>query len=908
MKKYIPAEVETRWQKKWKETGLYGVDLKSAKTPFYLLVELPYSSGDLHIGHWFAFAVTDIFGRFKRMQGFDVFFPVGFDAFGLPAENAAIKRKLHPQDWTFKNIETMTNQFQLMGGIFDWDHVAITCLPEYYKWNQWIFLKMLERGIAYRGKTLSNWCPVDKTVLADEQVISGKCDRCGADIELKEISQWFLKITDYAEELLWPGSEEVDWPKSVIEGQNNWIGKREGAVIRFEVVTEGQRDKAGEGIEVKENTSKVGSDSFEVRTIEVFTTRVDTLFGATFLVLAPEHPILTKIVPKNNSNEVERYQFISAGKSQVERKEMREKTGVFTGAYAINPISGKEIPVWIADYALMGYGTGALFGDAHDERDVEFAKKYKIPLKPTLVTGKKDRDKLILNLEEVFTGEGILVDSGEFSGMTSAIAKKAIVKKLEEEKTGQAQIQYHLHDWSISRQRYWGTPIPIINCPKCGAVPVDEKDLPVELPYDVDFTPQGKPPLATAEAWMKVKCPKCGGDAQREPETMDGFFDNSWYFYRYLDPKNEREPFDKLRAQKWMPVDIYFGGAEHTLGHTMYSRFFTKFFRDLDLVDFEEYAKRRVNHGVILGPDSHRMSKSRGNVVNPDEEVKSYGADSIRLYLAFIGPYDLVAPWDPGGIRGVYHFLQRVWGLGEKVTSDWLSGDQVRRSSGEKNPDNPITQQPENLHMMHKTIKKVTEDIENIKFNTAVAALMEWLNYLSGKVHAGKVTKVAKESKESKVSGTSDSSDSSDSFVTSVTRLEYEVFLKLLAPFAPHITEELWQELQKHESRSMNHGKEKPKNLNNVFTRPKVAKFIIHDSIHSQPWPKYDPALAQAKKITLVVQVNGKLRDRLPVEAGISQQEAEKLALASDKVQRWIGDANPRKVIFVNDRLINFVI
>lgn len=807
MTKYIPMTVEKKWQKVWKENGQQKIDLLKPGRKYYLLVEFPYSSGDLHIGHWFAFGVTDIFGRFKKMQGYDVFFPIGFDSFGLPAENAAIRRKLHPRDWTLKNIQTMTRQFHLIGGIHDWDHVIVTCFPEYYKWNQWIFLKMLEKGIAYRGKSLSNWCPVDQTVLADEQVINGKCDRCGADVTLKEVSQWFLAITKYANRLLWKGDEKVDWPKAVREGQNNWIGRSEGVLINFAL--------KGKDLQIK-----------------VFTTRQDTLYGATFLVLAPEHPLVADITEKGQLKQVKEYQKMAAGKSQVERKEMREKTGVFTGAYATNPVNGEEIPIWTSDYALMGYGTGALFGDAHDQRDVEFAKKYKIALKPTLITGDKDRDKRILNLEEVFTGEGLLVDSGEFSGMTSAQAKKAIVKKLEKENSGQAQVQYHLHDWSISRQRYWGTPIPIINCPKCGVVPVPEKDLPVELPYEgVDYTTlKGQPPLATNKKWMKVKCPNCRGDAQREPETMDGFFDNSWYFYRYLSPNDQEQIFDGNLLKKWLPVDVYFGGAEHTLGHTMYSRFFTKFFKDIGLVDFDEYAKRRINHGVILGTDTRRMSKSRGNFVNPDEEVKRYGADAIRTYLAFIGPYDLVAPWDPGGIRGVYHFLERVWKLADSV---------------EKTAKLSV----EDTYWINKTIKKVGEDIENIKFNTAVAALMEWLNHLSRKAHSGKISQA-----------------------------EFKTLLLLLAPFAPHLTEELWQ--MAGEKRS----------------------------IHDQPWPKYDAKLATAKKITLVVQINGKVRDKLLVEAGISEEDAQKLAIESEKVQKFLGGKSPRKVVYVADRLLNLVV
>lgn len=815
-KKYVPAEIERKWQKKWKDAKINAVSLEDSKDQkkFYLLVEFTYPSGDLHMGHWFAFAVPDILARMKKMQGYRVFAPNGFDAFGLPAENAAIKRGIHPRDWTFGNIEKMKAQFESMGGVYDWEHQVITCEPDYYKWNQWIFLKMYEKGLAYRGKTLSNWCPKDQTVLANENVENGCCWRCGTEVVQKEVEQWFLKITDYADKLIWnEKNASVQWPKSLKEGQNNWIGKSEGTIIEFKV----------------QNSNPIQSDSkFK---IDVFTTRVDTLYGATFLVLAPEHPILAKIVPNNYSKQVKTYQSISAKKSEMERKENKEKTGVFTGAYAINPADGRQIPVWTSDYVLMGYGTGALFGDAHDERDVEFAKKYTIPLKPTLLTGDPKRDKRIKNLQEVLTGEGVLFDSGEFSGLKSAEARTKITDHLAKKGNGRGEIVYHLHDWSISRQRYWGTPIPIIHCENCGIVPVPEKDLPVELPYDVDFAPKGRPPLATAEDWVKVKCPNCSGEARREVETMDTFFDSSWYFLRYLDTKNNKEIANKKVLSDWMPVDIYFGGAEHTLGHTLYSRFFVKFLQDIGVVPpVSEYAKKRVHHGVILGPDGQRMSKSHGNVVNPDDEVMQYGADAVRLYLAFLGPYDLVAPWDPGGIRGVYNFLQRTWRLIESVGANApiLTDDQ---------------------HEMHKAIKKVGEDLEATKFNTAVSTMMELLNHLSRKAHKGKISKV-----------------------------EYKTFLQLLAPFAPHITEELWEMLGENAS------------------------------IHRESWPEYDSKLAQAKQVTLVVQVNGRVRDKLLVEAGIDKESAEKLAIGSEKVTKFLGSKSPQKVIFIPDRLVNFVV
>lgn len=806
MKKYIPSQIEPKWQKKWAEDKLYAIDLEKAKKPYYLLVEFAYSSGDLHIGHWFAFGVTDIFGRFKRMHGFDVFFPVGFDAFGLPAENAAIKRGLHPSDWTLSNIETMTAQFKMMGAIHDWKHQVITCLPEYYKWNQWIFLKMLEKGIAYKGAAFANWCPVDQTVLADEQVVNGKCDRCGSNIEQKEVEQWFLRITEYANRLLWTKDTKLDWPKAVKEGQNNWIGKSEGMEITFRM--------DGMGDEIK-----------------VYTVFPETIFGVTYMVLAPEHKLVDKITTEDQRVEVEKYVRTAEKKSQQERISLdKQKTGVLTGSYCINPVNNKKVPIWIADYVIATYGTGAVMGvPGSDYRDFEFAKKFGLEIR-RVIDETASSDKPILTEKDVLE-EGVLVNSGQFSGLeTPNPARDKIKDFMEEKGWGKRQIQYHLHDWSISRQRYWGTPIPIINCPKCGIVPVPERDLPVELPYEVDHKPKGKPPLATAEGWMKVKCPKCKGEATREPETMDGFVDNSWYFYRYLSPHNQDYIFDKDLVKKWLPLNIYFGGSEHTLGHTMYSRFFTKFFYDTGLIDVDEYALKRFNHGVILGPDGARMSKSRGNIVNPDQEVKDFGADTVRLYLGFIGPYDIVAPWNPGGMHGVYHFLQRVWGLQEKLT---INDERLMMND---------------LRMMHKTIKKVGEDIEGLKFNTAIASLMEWLNHLSKK------EKVSKE--------------------------EYRTFLLLLAPFAPHITEQLWEIMDE--------------------------KY----SIHQQTWPEFDGKYLEEDEVSVVIQVNGKVRDLLMIQKDIlsNKEVIEKRVLESKKVQKYLSEKKPMKTIYVQGKVFNIVV
>lgn len=793
VKKYIPSEIESKWQKKWDEEGIYDPDLSSDKKNFYLTVEFTYTSGDLHIGHWFAFAVPDIFARFKRMKGLNVFFPNGVDAFGLPAENAAIKKGIHPRDGTLANIARMKEQFKLMGATYNWDFEVITCNPEYYKWNQWIFLRLLEKGLTYRGKMLSNWCPNCQTVLANENVESGRCWRCGTQVVQKEVEQWFFKITEYAERLIWQDPPQVDWPKPLRDAQNNWIGRSEGVVIKFDE-------------------------------IEVFTTRQDTIFGVSFIVISSEHPLLSKLTMPENKKEVEQYVKNSAKKSELERKENKEKSGVFTGSYVKNPINNGKVPVWVSDYVLLSYGTGAVMGvPAHDERDFEFANKYNLSIPSVIeVSGKA--------MSEGYEGEGIMINSGGYNGLTTSEARQKISNYLEEHHLGRKEVQYHLHDWSISRQRYWGTPIPIIYCDSCGIVPVPDKDLPVELPYDVDFSPKGKPPLATAEEWVNVKCPKCAGPARREVETMDTFMDSSWYFLRYLDPKNDKEIFNREVVKKWMPMNLYFGGAEHTLSHTLYSRFIVKFLKDIGLIDTEEYALKRIHHGVILGPDGSRMSKSRGNVVNPDEQVKEYGADAVRLYLAFLGPYDLVVPWNPGGMNGLYHFLQRVWRLQEKL------GKQAQKLG------------KEDLKMMYKTIKKVTEDIEAVKFNTAIAALMEWLNYLSAK--------------------------------GMVKREEYETFLLLLAPFAPHTTEELWSILKQQ------------------------------FSIHQQSWPRFDNQYLQEQELKIIVQVNGKVRDILVIDKDIlsNKEVVEKMAKSSEKIKRFTHEQSVKKIVYIPGKVINFVI
>jgi len=768
--KYQPKNFERKWFDTWEKEKIYRFGIDNNKKKYYVLVELPYTSGDLHIGHWFAFTAPDVLARFKRMIGFNVFFPNGYDAFGLPAENAAIKRQVHPQDWTLKNIETMTRQFYTMGTMIDWSHQAITCLPEYYRWNQWIFLKMHEKGLVYRGTSLSNWCPSCQTVLANENIESGRCWRCGSQVVQKEVAQWFIKITAYADRLIWPEKPGVDWPNSVRTGQNNWIGKSTGMILNFGGV-------------------------------DVFTTRPETADGASFIVLAPEHHLVAKFTTAENKNKVEEYIKKSNQKTEMERKENREKTGVFTGGYVKNPVTGKDIPVWVADYVLLDYGTGAIMAvPAEDERDCEFAKKF--------------------NLQIIKTS-------------------------LKAKPKGKKKSTYHIRDWSISRQRYWGTPVPMVHCKKCGIVPVAEKDLPVELPYKVDFAPHGKPPLASNKEWINVKCPKCGSMAKRDAETLDTFFDSSWYFWRYLDPHYNSGPFDTELAKKITPVDIYFGGAEHTLGHTLYARFFTKFFQDIGLVSYDEFAKKRVQHGIVLGHDKNKMSKSKGNVINPDDVVTEYGADTVRMYLCFMMPYEGTGPWSDETIAGVNLFLKRIWEIYH--TQFKIINDKLRIKSV---IDNSQSENKELISKLNKTIKQVTRDIENIKMNTAIATMMEFLNVWESSLTTNYQPLTANNAKK---------------------------FLQILAPFAPFTTEEIWREV-----------------------------FEEKNSIHLSAWPKAGTVVEEI--ITVPVQVNGKLRAilRIKYQAASNKKEIEKTALGNEKVKKYL-EGKKYKTVYIPGKIINFI-
>lgn len=965
IEKYSASKIEKKWQKIWEKTKLYKVkDKIEGKENFYHLVMFPYPSGDLHIGHWYNFAPADVYARHKKMRGFNVLSPMGFDAFGLPAENAAIKNKIHPRVWTYKNIANMRRQLKLMGCIYDFSREVITADPAYYKWTQWMFLKMFEAGLAYKKKVLANWCPKDQVVLANEQVIDGHCWRHPDTLVIqKEVNQWMLKITDYAEDLL-GGLEKLDWPERTKLMQKNWIGKSEGVIVKFEIVKSDSRSPTS-------RTPEVGFQYRNQTSIEVFTTRPDTLFGATYVVISPEHPLVESITTKEQKEAVRHYIVNSHLKTELERTSLeKEKTGVFTGSFAINPTNNEKIPIWISDYVLMNYGTGAIMAvPAHDERDWEFAKKFNLPIRTvieplylqttepgkikdsvpfdernaiiaivkhwkeekymalkwkkvawgTFITGGIEAGQtaeeaakmeireetgflrpeliadfgvihgkfyhvpkkvnrfahartLLFNLKDgecetiseseaqiheilwltknelrnfltpdthqralemlegkaVFTGTGLLTNSGKFNGMESEEAKKEIISFTG----GEAKTQYRLRDWIISRQRYWGAPIPMIYCEDCGLQPVSEKDLPVKLPNLKNFKPVagGKSPLARVGSFVNTKCPKCKSKATRETDTMDTFVDSSWYFLRYADPKNNGQFASKEKLKNWLPVNMYIGGAEHSVLHLLYSRFLIKVLKDSGYLNFGEPFKALRHQGIILGEDGQKMSKSRGNVVDPDELVKNYGADTVRMYLCFMSDYSQGGPWNPTGILGIKRFLDRIF---TKITN---TKSEIPKKSQSTNL--------EIERLLNQTIKKVSEDIENFRFNTAISALMILFNTVEK---------------------------------TTITKNTAKIFLKLLAPFAPHFSEELWSLL----------GNKK--------------------SIHLELWPEYNPKLIEAGEYELIIQVNGKLRDRIMISKNLERPEIEKLVLKREIVKKYLGEKLPKKIIFVPSRLINVV-
>ncbi len=810
MKAYDFRTIEQKWQRIWEETGAHRTSDAREGPKYYCLDMFPYPSGSwLHVGHWRGYVISDVWSRYKKLQGFNVLHPMGWDSFGLPAENDAIKKGIHPQKNTMRNIINMKRQLKQIGAMYDWDREINTSSPEYYRWTQWIFLQMYKKGLAYRKMVPINWCPRCKTGLANEEVIGGRCERCEEPVTKKEMLQWMLKITDYADRLL-EGLERVDWPEKIKAMQINWIGRSQGADVTFQALS-----PAGEQFPLK-----------------VFTTRPDTLFGATYLVLAPEHPVVPKLTANRQQGEVNSYIEKTKQLSEVERiSEVRQKTGVFLGSYAINPVNGEKLPIWISDYVLLSYGTGAIMCvPAHDQRDFEFAKQFNLPIVEVIESPESKKGKSG-ELLEAYTGEGVMVNSGRFNGLPSQKGRGEVVKWLAEKGLAEETVRYKLRDWVFSRQRYWGEPIPIVYCPRCGEVPVPEEQLPVLLPEVERYQPTGtgESPLAAIPEFVNTSCPRCGGRAKRETNTMPQWAGSCWYFLRYPNPHCQDRPFDPAAVKKWLPVDMYIGGIEHAILHLLYARFFTKVLYDLNFIDFDEPFLRLFNQGMVCR-NGAKMSKSKGNVVSPDELVEKYGTDTVRMYELFIGPPEQDAEWSDRGIEGIHRFLNRVWKL---VTANLHASDQ---------PSETL------LRQRHLLVKNVTEGIESFRFNTTISRFMEFVNFTYGleKEHLDNQT--------------------------------IDVFLILLSPFAPHMAEELWQ--QRGHQRS----------------------------IFESEWPKYDEALTKPQQITLVVQVNGKVRAKLQVDADIDQQQAQRLALEAPNVKAHLAGREPRKVIVVPKRLVSIVV
>ena len=800
MIKYNPQKIEKKWQGNWSKQKLYRAEDSSKKPKKYIMVEFPYPSGDgLHVGHARSYTALDALSRRKRMEGYNVLYPMGWDAFGLPTENYAIKTGIHPVEVTKKNISVFKKQMNSLGLSFDWSREINTTDPKYYKWTQWIFLQLFKKDLAYQDRIPINWCPSCKIGLANEEVVSGKCERCGAQTEKKTIKQWMLRITKYADRLI-DDLETVNYLEKIKTQQINWVGRSYGTEIDFKIVNSKEK-------------------------ITVFTTRADTSFGITALVIAPEHPLLKKLTVKGNEEEVKKYVLASKKKSEFERTQLdKEKTGVFLGSYCINSVNNEKVPIWISDYVIATYGGGAvMIVPAHDKRDYQFAKKYEIEIREVVSGG--DISK------QAFVDYGKLINSGQFDKLESKEAIDKITEWLEENKSGRKTVQYKLRDWIFSRQHYWGEPIPIIHCDKCGQVAVPEKDLPVELPYVEKYEPTqtGESPLAKIKDWVEVKCPQCGGSAKRETDTMPNWAGSSWYFLRYIDPENDQEFADPKKLKYWLPVDLYNGGMEHTTLHLLYSRFWHKFLYDQKLVPTSEPYKRRYSHGVVLAEDGRKMSKSFDNVIKPDDVIDRFGADTLRVYEMFMGPFDQTISWSTQGVQGCFRFLSRVWQIFNDSKKIAKTTDQ------------------ELITRLHQLIKKVDQDMEVMKFNTAIAAFMEFTNlWMEDK--------------------------------RSLSKKEAELFLKLLAPVTPHISEELWEKLGNKES---------------VFL---------------EKWPEYDEKLTQEENWQLVIQINGKVRDKIEVKKDISEEEVKELALSQDKIKEWLSGKEPKKIIYVPGKLINLVI
>jgi len=858
MQDYNPQQIEPKWQKFWEKQKLYEAKDFSKKPKKYILVEFPYISGvGLHIGHARSYTALDASARKKRMEGFNVLFPMGWDAFGLPAENYAIREGVHPRDITDKNIKTFRRQAKSLGLSFDWSREINTTDPKYYKWTQWIFLALFKKGLAYKKEMPINWCPSCKIGLANEEVVQDKCERCGTPVERRKIKQWMLKITKYADRLL-KDLDKVDYLPKIKAQQKNWIGKSMGVEVVFKIKNQKLKIK----------------NTYQKSKIEVFTTRLDTIFGVTALVLAPEHPIIQEIATgvatfrsrsdrglksaTPNLDEVQKYIKKAKRKSDLERTELAKvRTGVeLKGIKAINPVNSEEVPVWVADYVISTYGGGAvMMVPAHDKRDYSFAKKYGLEVRQVIQdTRYKIQDTRLLN--EAFVNYGTLVNSGKFSGLSSKEAIKKIGKWLKDKGLARKKVEYKLRDWIFSRQHYWGEPIPIIHCKECGAVPVPEKDLPVELPYVEKYQPTetGESPLANISQWVNVKCPKCGGAAKRETDTMPNWAGSNWYYLRYCDPKNDKQLADPKKLLYWLAparrssksvggVDLYNGGMEHTTLHLLYSRFWHKFLYDIGVVPTIEPYQKRTSHGMVLASDGRKMSKSFGNVVSPDDIIRRFGADTLRLYEMFMGPFEQAISWDDKGVEGCYRFLRRIW---NKISArPGVATFTSRPNRGLKSAT--PRRYSKVLRKLHWLIKKVTEDLESMKFNTAVAAFMEFINVWQEKTQ-------------------------------SLNQKDIELFLKILSPFAPHVAEELWL-ISGHKN-----------------------------SIFKESWPEYDPKLVKEEAFELVIQINGKVRDKVEVAYDISEDEIKRIVLEREKVKKWIKGKEIKRVVFVAGRLMNIVI
>lgn len=810
------TEIDKKWQKIWEENETYKFNPENLDKKLYTLEMFSYPSGaQLHAGHWFNYGPTDSWARLKRMQGYNVFQPMGFDAFGLPAENYAIKTGIHPQDSTLKNIETMEKQLKSMGAMFNWENEVVTCLPDYYKWTQWLFLKLYEKGLAYRKKAPVNWCPSCNTVLANEQVVEGACERCSTEVVKKDLTQWFFKITDYADELL-DKLDGLDWPEKTKSMQKHWIGRSYGAEVTFKV---------------KDSTLD----------FNVFTTRVDTLNGVTYVVLAPENKLVDELTLPEYKDAIEEYKEAAAKQSEIERQSVsKEKTGVFTGSYAINPINGKEVPIWISDYVLSTYGTGCVMAvPAHDERDFAFATKFNLPIE-RVITDKDNSDP-----ELPYCEYGVLVNSGKFDGLTTDEAKKKIVEELNKDKLGSMKVNFRLRDWLVSRQRYWGAPIPVIYCDDCGIVPVPEKDLPVKLPYDVEFTPDGKSPLSKSEEFINTTCPICGGHAKREADTLDTFVCSSWYYLRYADNKNEDAPFDPEKINKILPVDKYVGGPEHACMHLLYARFITKALRDMGYLNFDEPFLSLTHQGLILGPDGLKMSKSKGNTISPDDYIKEYGADVFRMYLMFGFGYTEGGAWNDDGIKSVGKFVDRI----ERTLETCIN----LFSSNENTKDSIDSAEKELNFWKHTAIKGVTEDGNKMQFNTAIARLMEFVNALN---------KYLQE----------------DIKNASFLKETITDFLKLLAPFAPHFAEEQWSLIG---------------NTSTIF---------------NERLPEFDPSALVKDEVEIAIQINGKIKAKINIPSNLDEDGIKKASLENKTVQENTEGKNIIKVIVIKGRLVNIVV